>query len=164
MDMNSIQLVGRLADNVSYSPASGERSSRAVGRLIVNRRPSQDGKRRYDAIQFVAWGKNADNLAAYTSKGKELGLTGELRVNNIRPEKEGDPWKNYTEVLIHHISFGRDSNQQKMQKALQGGDLEAVASLSGINFADLFSQNPELLAAMTSIAQPTDESKEAEAK
>lgn len=164
MDMNSVQLVGRLAEDVRYSKGEGDTSSRCVGRLIVNRRPGRDGKRRYDAIQFVAWGKNADNLAQWTAKGKELGVTGELRVNNIAPEKEGDAWKNYTEVLIHNVSFGRDSNAQKLQKALQSGDGATAASLAGVNFAELFKANPEMAAAVNSIAAQAQSAGEADSE
>lgn len=154
MDINQVTLVGRLADNVQYTPATGTVSSRVVGRLIVNRPPSSDGQRRYDAIQIVAWDKHADNLARYTAKGKELGITGEIRVNNIRPQKEGDDWKNYVEVLVRGVSFGRDSNQQKMMKALQGGDATQVAAVleqlqaggQPDSFSQLFQSNPSLAA------------------
>jgi len=157
MDMNQVQLVGRLADGVMYTPEENGRSARAVGRVIINRRPSKDGKRRYDAVQVVAWGNTATNMANFTGKGKEVAIIGELRVNNIRPAKEGDAWKNFTEVLIHNISFGRDSNQQKMQKALQSGDAAAAAALAGINFAELFDKNPDILEKVAGIAATLSE-------
>jgi single-strand DNA-binding protein len=128
MDINQVTLVGRLAENVKYTQGTDATSSRAVARLIVNRPPGKNGERRYDAIQVVAWGVHADNMASYTSKGKELAITGELRVNNVAPTTPQGEWKNYTEVQIRTLSFGRDSNNAKVMKALQGteGTLSAA--------------------------------------
>ena len=158
MDLNQVTLVGRLVDAVLYTPGNGTKSSRAVGRLIVNRPPSQDGKRRYDAIQIVGWGPHADNLAKYTDKGKELGVTGELRVNSVPPQKEGEAWKNYTEVTIRGLSFGRDSNQAKLMKALSGGAETVAAGVTGqqqvaSNARAIIAANPQIAALLQSIAQ-----------
>jgi len=120
MDLNLVTLVGRLAEDVDYTAGIGEKSSRAVARLIVNRPPGKTGSSRYDAIQIVAWGAYADSMAQYTAKGKELAITGELRVNSIAPKKQGGSWTNYTEVQIKHVSYGNDSNQGKAMKLLQG--------------------------------------------
>lgn len=120
MDINQVTLVGRLGDKVTYLQGTGDKASRAVGRLIVNRPPNKDGKKAYDAIQIVAWGKHADNMATYTDKGKEIAVTGSIRTNNIPPAKAGGEWKNYTEVQVSTISFGQDSRQGKVMKALQG--------------------------------------------
>lgn len=164
MDINQTILVGRLADDVRYKEAVGDTSSRVVARLIVNRPPSQDGKKRYDAIQIVAWGTQADNLARYTTKGKELAIVGEIRVNSVAPQKKGDAWKNYTEVLVRSVSYGRDSNQAKFMKAIQGGaDAAAQATAlqnmaGGVDFTQLFAANPQLLDGLKAVvqgAQPT---------
>jgi len=159
MDMNNWTGIGRLADNVLYTEGKEGSSSRAVGRLIINRPPGQDGQRRYDAIQFVAWGKHADNLAKFTSKGKELGIRGEIRTSSVAPKKEGEEWKNYTEVLVQHISFGRDSTQAKMMKALsvtpeatQQALTNAAAAENQESFAALLQGNPQLLAQLKSVA------------
>lgn len=123
MDINQVTLVGRLGDKVSYQQGDGRpggKTSRAVGRLIINRPPNKEGKKSYDAIQIVAWGKHADNMATYTDKGKELAITGAIRTNNIPPAQPGGQWQNYTEVQVSTISFGQDSRQGKVMKALQG--------------------------------------------
>jgi single-strand DNA-binding protein len=121
MDINQVTLVGRLGDKVMYTKGEGDKSSRAVARLIVNRPPRKNStERSYDAIQIVAWGRHADNMAQWTDKGKEIAITGQIRVNNVPPSTPGGEWKNYTEVQISSISFGRDSQQAKVMKALQG--------------------------------------------
>lgn len=163
MDINTVTLVGRLADNVMYVQGQGESVSRAVGKLIVNRPPSDNSKKKaYDAIQIVAWGKNADNLANYTSKGKELAIIGEIRTNAVAPTTVGGQWKNYTEVMIRSVSFGRDSNNAKMMKALHGGN-SLVQAAQGVQaqqsagapdpqaIAEMLAKNPELKSALEGI-------------
>lgn len=156
MDINTVTLVGRLAEDVKYKEGTGGESgtaSRAVARLIVNRPPGKDkaGKskeRAYDAIQIVGWGKHADNMATYTSKGKELAITGQIRVNSVAPTTVNGEWKNYFEVQISTLSFGRDSNTAKAMKVYQSseGSLTAaqVAIAQGSNsFAETIA-DPEI--------------------
>lgn len=163
MDINQVTLVGRLADNIIYTQGEGESASRAVGKLIVNHPPSENSKKKsYDAIQIVAWGKNADNLANYTSKGKELAIIGEIRTNAVAPTTAGGAWKNYTEVMIRSVSFGRDSNNAKMMKALHGGN-SLVQAAQGVQaqqpvgapdpkaIAEMLAKNPELKSALEGI-------------
>lgn len=153
MNINQVTLVGRLADNIMYTP-EGTTHARAVGRLIINRPPGKDGKKSYDAIQIVGWGRNADILAQYTSKGKEIGIKGEIRVNSVAPQREGDEWKNYFEVVAHHISLGRDSNQAKMMKALQGGaEVVKGATVASEGNVDALLQNPQVKELLQQIAQ-----------
>jgi len=163
VDINQVQLVGRLADNVIFEPGTETTSARAVGRIIVNRPPNKEGKRLYDAIQIVGWGKNADVLAQFTSKGKEIGIIGSIRVNSVAPKKEGDPWKNYFEVMVREVQLGRDSNQAKMMKALQGGvDTEAL----NMEIPELLN-DPRVKAAMQKFqqgAQPLTASSEVDAE
>jgi single-strand DNA-binding protein len=161
MDVNKVILVGRLADDIMYEQGKGEKASRAVGKLIINRPPSPNStKKAYDAVQIVAWGKTADNMANYTSKGKELAITGEIRTNAVAPTTAGGEWKNYTEVMIREVSFGRDSNNAKMMKALHGGN-SLVAAAQGVQtataapdaaaMAAMLAKNPELKAKLESI-------------
>jgi single-strand DNA-binding protein len=173
MDVNKVILVGRLADDIIYQQGQGDTASRAVGKLIVNRPPSPNStKKAYDAVQIVAWGKTADNMANYTSKGKELAITGEIRTNAVAPTTQNGEWKNYTEVMIREVSFGRDSNNAKMMKALHGGN-SLVAAAQGVQAAAapdpaavraMLDKNPELKAALEGIVhgaklapQPTPE-------
>lgn len=160
MNANHVFLVGRLADDMLYTEATEKTSSRVVGRIIVNRVPGSNGRTNYDAIQIVAWGKTADAMAQHTSKGKELTISGELRVNNVPPAQEGGAWQNFTEVLIRSVSFGRDSNQQKMMKAVSGNSEEATQLLAAAgdteSFADLLKNNPTLRETLEGIASLGD--------
>lgn len=174
MNINVSILVGRLADDVIYYPAKNGVSSRIVGKLTVNRPPNNSGDRKNDTIQIVAWGNHAENIAEHTAKGKELAIIGEQRVNNKRPEKKGDTWKNYSEVLVRFVSFGRDSTQQKMMKAIASGvGLEMINSFMGgeegskmSELAERVKNDPKMQQRVAAIAKqrkPEEEMSEAEA-
>jgi single-stranded DNA-binding protein len=156
MNLNNVNLVGRLADNVEYTP-SGESSStsRAVGRLAVNRPPRKNGSVGVDYIPIVAWGVHADNMAKYTQKGKELTITGHIKVNSVQPRKEGESWRTYTEVEVETISFGRDSSHGKVMQALQGAK-SAMVGPSGNGLTELarmIDNNPAVKDKLKAIVQ-----------
>jgi single-stranded DNA-binding protein len=156
LNVNQVTLVGRLADNVNFTPAQGETSARATGRLIVNRVPSRNSKKAFDAIQIVAWGAHAENLAKYTAKGKELGIQGEIRENSVRPTKEGESWKNYTEVLVRSVSYGRDSTSAKIVKAIGDGTAATKAQLEqmfGTEELEAIIAKPEVAEALAQFTQ-----------
>ena len=171
MDMNSVILVGRLAADVIYTPGTEGKASRAVGRLMVNRVPGANGSKGVDAIQIAAWGKHADNMAKYTSKGKELTIRGEIRTSYKKPEKDGEKGQNFFEVMVQHVSFGRDSTESKVMKALStGGDgiaQEALAALGagstgGGSFAELLEQYPDLKGVLEGVASKVGPAQAAE--
>lgn len=158
MDINQVTLVGRLADNVEYTAGTDKKASRAVVRLIVNRPPNKTGDKGYDAIQIVGWGVHADNLATYTSKGKEIGIQGTLKVNAIPPTTAGGEWKNYTEVNIQNMTFGRDSSSAKVMSALQGANNTLSAAQAAIASSQNTTQSvEELMAANPNIRKILDE-------
>lgn len=140
MNINKWVGVGRLADDVRYTEANGTVSSKAIGRLIVNRPPGRDGQRRYDAIPFVAWGSYADNLAKYTSRGKELGIEGALHVNTSQDPQSGK-WNTYVEIQVKDVQFGRDSTTTKVMKASIEGNAAPAAGVQ--TYLEELLKNPE---------------------
>ncbi|HEC64065.1 MAG TPA: single-stranded DNA-binding protein [bacterium] len=119
MDMNSVSLVGRLTDNVSFTPKNGDETARAWFRLAVNRPTRKDQLKQADFITCVAWGVNAENLAKYTELGQEVGIRGSIRTNHT-PNPDGS-YNNYTEVSVAFCSYGQKS--KKSQAAAQATPL-----------------------------------------
>lgn len=147
MDVNSTNFVGRLAEPVTYTPGDGQKSSRATGHLIVNRPPRKNKtERELDKIPFVVWGPRADAMAKYTSKGKEIAISGPIRTNSVRPKYEGDRWENYWEVEVEKLSFGHDSSTQKAMKAIQDGGKVEESSLK-----EFLDANPTMAAAINKV-------------
>lgn len=80
--MNQVNLIGRLTKDIELRYTQ---SGKAVGNgtIAVDRKfKSENGERESDFINFVMWGKAAENFANYTHKGSQVGLGGEWQTRN----------------------------------------------------------------------------------
>lgn len=110
---NKVILIGRLtAAPEAVKTANDKIVSRVT--IAVNRRfKGQDGERQADFIQIVFWGKLAETLVSYSSKGSLLSLDGELRTR--RYEKDGVTHF-VTEVLGHSFQLLESRAQRAMRE------------------------------------------------
>lgn len=102
--INKVILTGRLASNTDlrYTPKEGK----AVGRfaLAVERTfKDSEGERQTDFIHCIIWGKRAESLAEYSSKGSLLAVEGRLQVRKFE-DKEGNT-RYVTEVIISNFQL-----------------------------------------------------------
>jgi single-stranded DNA-binding protein len=142
MNMNKMMVVGRLADIIVYTEASGNVDARVWGRLIVNRGGRGSG---FDVFPFVAWGKYADLLRDYSCKGQELGLEGKIRTTSKR--RNDGSWDNRFELVCSDVRLGQkpaDKNQketpaQKLQK--EKSEIEQKGREIGEQLAREYMQN-----------------------
>jgi single-strand DNA-binding protein len=100
-DTNMAILVGRLTRDSELKYTS---SGTAVGRfsLAVNR-TRMNGDQREEEVSFidiVVWGKQAESLNHYLTKGKQICVTGEIRQN--RWEQDG---QSRSKIEIHASSI-----------------------------------------------------------
>lgn len=89
MDINKVILVGRLcSDAILKYTNSGTANSKLS--IAVNRR-KKVGDKWEEEVSFFdvnVWGKTAESLNQYLTKGKQIGVEGELRQNRWT-DKEG---------------------------------------------------------------------------
>jgi single-strand DNA-binding protein len=117
MNMNHVSVVGRVAGDPKFTPASGDpknggTQARFFCRLAVNRIKSD----KCDFLNVTIWGKQAEAAAQYVTKGKELGVTGSLSTNSV--QREGGAYDNYWTITAHMVSYGHDSlKKQQADKA-----------------------------------------------
>ena len=84
---NKVIIIGRLTATPELHKTANDRSV-ARATVAVNRRyKSHNGEREADFINLVVWGRLAETLASYASKGSLISLDGELR--SRRYEKDG---------------------------------------------------------------------------
>lgn len=117
---NKVILIGRLTatPDVSQTP-NGKSVSRLT--LAVNRRFKTDtGEREADFISVVFWGKLAETLSSYATKGSLLSVDGELRTR--RYEKDGQTHY-VTEVLGQSFQLLESRAQRAMRENNIGQDL-----------------------------------------
>lgn len=117
---NKVILIGRLTaqPELTQTP-SGKNLSRVT--VAVNRRfKSGNGEREADFINVIFWGKLAETLVSYASKGSLLSVDGELRTRKY--EKDGS--NHYvTEVLGQSFQLLESRAQRAMRENNSGEDL-----------------------------------------
>ena len=85
--INNVVLVGRMAGDAElrYTPNN---QAVATFRLAVNRPfKNQNGEREADFINCVIWRQQAENLANWTKKGMQVGITGRIQTRNYENQQ-----------------------------------------------------------------------------
>ena len=114
--MNKVVLLGRLTKDPELRFAAG--SGTAVSRftIAVNR---QFKKNETDFINCVAFGKTAETISQYFTKGKQIAVSGSIRTGSYDAQ---DGTKRYTtDVAVDSFSFTESSGQANKQSDATGG-------------------------------------------
>lgn len=130
--MNNVILIGRLTKDPQLSFSKGKGTAIAKLTVAVNR--IQKGET--DFINCVAFGKTAETIGNYMTKGSQIAINGEIRVDNYK--KEDGTWVNNTNVLVNRFEFvsgGKQGNAPKDVEQqltdLMGSGLEIVEEGEG---------------------------------
>ena len=117
---NKVILIGRLVNTPELNKTANDKSV-ARATLAVNRRyKGQNGEREADFVNVVVWGKLAETLASYASKGGLISLDGELRTRRY----EKDNVTHYvTEVLCNSFQLLESRAQRALRENNAGADL-----------------------------------------
>ena len=101
--MNSVQLTGRLTHDPEIVYGING-STVAKFSLAVNRRYKQEGQPDADFIRCVAFGKTAEFIEKYFTKGRKMDLTGRIQTGSYTNQ---DGNKVYTtDVIVENVEFG----------------------------------------------------------
>ena len=128
-DLNCVFIVGRLTRDMEVKYTGG---GMAIGKfsLAVNRK-KKSGEQWVDEASFfdvTCFGKTAENLSQYMTKGKQVGVDGSLHQD--RWEKDG---QNHSRVVI---------NADNIQ-LLGGGTEQAAPAPSAQGMRDFQDDDPE---------------------
>lgn len=127
---NKVIIIGRLTATPELHKTANDKSV-ARATLAVNRQyKSQNGERKADFINLVVWGRLAETLASYASKGSLISLDGELR--SRRYEKDGT-----THYVTEVLCSGFQLLESRAQRALRENN-------TGADLADLVLEEEEL--------------------
>jgi len=108
--MNKVTLIGRLTRDpeLNYG-GNGNANTRFT--IAVNRRfANKDGQREADFIPCVAFGKTAENIANYFSKGRLIAIHGQIQVSSY--EGQDGVRKYSTNVIADEFEFLESRNSQ----------------------------------------------------
>lgn len=126
--MNSVQLLGRLARDPEVRYTAGENPT-AVARFTVacNRKYKKDAEQEADFISCIAFGKTAEFIERYFSKGSSIALNGRIQTGSYT-NKDGN--KVYTtDVVVESVEFVGSKNNS-------GGDGKQNGSDDFMNIPD----------------------------
>lgn len=114
--MNLITLLGRLTKDVESTTTQ---SGTAIAKfsIAVNRRYKKDGEATADFFNVTAFGKVAEFISKYMSKGQQIALEGRLQNNNWT-DKDGN--KRYdTQIIADACYFADGKREQQGQQQEQ---------------------------------------------
>ena len=115
--MNKIMLTGRLVKDAEMSFLPGTGMPKITFTLAIDRAYQKDNNnKKVDFIPCEQIGKHVEKLAQYLTKGKMIGVEGELNIDQY--EKDGQK-KSFTKVKVDKLEF------------LGGGAKETFPDLTG---------------------------------
>jgi len=120
--MNKVILVGRLTRDPDVKTTTSGKTV-ATFTLAVDRRfKNKDGQKEADFVPIVVWGKQAEIVDQYLSKGSQIGISGRLQVRSY-DDKEGQ--RRYaTEVIAEEVNFiGGNKDRGSQSHAAEGPPL-----------------------------------------
>lgn len=132
--MNRVILVGRLTRDPEIRYSQGDNAT-CIGRisLAVDRRFKQEGQPTADFINCLAFGKRAEFLEKYCSKGTKLVVEGSWQTGSYTNK---DGVKVYTnECLIENCEFAESKNASSSNNG--GGNAVQSQSSGGNDFMSI---------------------------
>lgn len=125
--MNNVMLIGRLTRDpeLRYIPSTGK--ALTTFSLAVNRDfKTKDGQRLADFFNIVVWGKSAEYVANYLSKGRLAAVRGRIE-NRTYETQEGE--KRYiTEIIADNVEvleWGDKSERMGGASSFRGNEAPA---------------------------------------
>ena len=120
---NKVILIGSIVAAPELHKTSTDKSVARVTVAVNRRYKDQNGERETDFVNVVVWGKLAETMASYASKGSLISLDGEIRTR--RYEKNG-VMQYVTEVLCQSFQLLESRAQRAMRENGGTGDLADV--------------------------------------
>ena len=101
--MNKIMLTGRLTKDADMSFLPGLGTPKVTFTVAVDRAYQKDkNNKKVDFIPMEMIGKHVEKLAPYLTKGKMIGIEGELNIDQF--EKDGQK-RSFTKVKVDRLEF-----------------------------------------------------------
>ncbi len=101
--MNKVILVGRLTRDPDVKNTTSGKSVASFTLAVDRRFKNKDGQKEADFVPIVVWGKQAEFVGQYLSKGSQIGVSGRLQVRSYDAQ---DGQRRYvTEVVADEITF-----------------------------------------------------------
>jgi single-strand DNA-binding protein len=102
---NKVQLIGRAGNDPEIKSFDNGKKIANINLATNDHYTNQKGEKVEDTQwhRVVAWGKTADLIEKYVTKGKEIAIEGKLSTRSY-DDKNGDK-KFVTEVVVNEVLF-----------------------------------------------------------
>jgi single-strand DNA-binding protein len=144
--MNVWNGVGRMTRDVELRFIAGSGKAVANGAIAVDKEGLSKDKREEmqakgiptaDFPTFVAWGKNAENMAQLCKKGTLISITGSIQTSTYKTDKGETRYR--TDVLVHRwkkLEWGdkQQSSGDNFNYGIDPSEFQAIDSDSDIPF------------------------------
>ncbi len=131
--MNNVSLVGRLTKDPELRTISTGNTTCNFTVAVTRQFTNASGERETDFINCVIWGKQAENLAKYCTKGSLVGVTGRIQTRNYDGQ---DGKKVYvTEVAANNVTFLTPKNSNVNEPTFD--DVASKSNSSDFETTDL---------------------------
>ena len=128
MSINKVVLTGNLTRDVEMRSTQGGMSIATIGLAVNDRRKNQHGEWEDVAnfVDCVLFGKRADALARYLTKGTKVAVDGKLRYSSWEDRDTGKR-RSKLEVVVDDIELlgGKQGQTQQRQQPAPQADLYA---------------------------------------
>lgn len=136
--MNSVNLVGRLTRPVDLRYTQSGVAYGSFTLAVTRRFKNQNGERETDFINCAIWKKGAENLANYTQKGSQIGVSGSIQTRNY---ENGQGQRVYvTEVLVENFDL-LESRKNDDNGVLRNGNINTQNFNKNQNLVGKFENN-----------------------
>lgn len=130
--MNSVQLTGRLTRDPEVRYTDGGLSI-ARFTLAVNRRFKQENGPDADFIRCIAFGKTAEFIEKYFSKGRKMDLNGRIQTGSYQNQDGATVYT--TDIIVENVEFG-ESRSASGNGSNNGNQMPAPGDDGFMNIPD----------------------------
>lgn len=133
--MNKVILIGNLTKEVEVRYTQTNNTMVASFSIAVSRKFKKDGEQTADFINVVAWGKTAEFVSKYFSKGMKIAIVGRIQTRTYDDDKGV---KHYiTEVVAEEVEFvekKKDKEEIEERELIQNEDSYKISSEDDLPF------------------------------
>lgn len=86
--MNNFNIAGNISTELELRTLPNDKATKVVEAKLAVDRPTAGGDT--DFLPFVAYGKQAESLAAYNAKGSAIAISGHLKLDHWEDRQSGE--------------------------------------------------------------------------
>ena len=124
--MNQIIIIGRLCADPEITSTTGG-TTVATYRVAVDRSFAKEGQQKTDFFGCVSYGKQAEFVEKYLTKGVKVVIRGEMHLDLVQKDGKNNT---YPKISVEKVEFAESKRQEKQEES-KGNDFVNIPE--GIN-------------------------------